>query len=147
MAYEFATYEKKGGIAVVMVNCPERMNASTPRPTFEPDEIWNDSESDPEVWIGILTGAGDKAFSAGNELRDTAKHGMNMVQSPTRVPGASPPDDPPGSPSSPPSTATRWGAARDGAGLRHHHRRRSRSRRLPEPRVGVTAGGAESPAP
>src|SRR5262249_14478316 len=35
-----------------------------------------------EEWLrlGILTGAGDKAFSAGNDLRYTAEHGMNMVR-------------------------------------------------------------------
>src|SRR4029453_12252066 len=34
-------------------------------------------ERDPEVWVGILTGAGDKAFSAGNDLKYTAEHGTN----------------------------------------------------------------------
>ena len=80
MAYQFATYEKKGRIAIVTINRPERMNALHPPATFELHEIWNDFERDPEVWIGILTGAGDKAFSAGNDLRYTAEHGMNMVR-------------------------------------------------------------------
>ena len=81
MAYEFARYEKQGRIAVVTVNRPERMNALHPPANLELHEIWNDFERDPEVWIGILTGAGDKAFSAGNDLRYTAEHGMNMVRS------------------------------------------------------------------
>ena len=80
MAYEFATYEKKGRIAVVTINRPERMNALHPPANFELHEIWSDFERDPELWIGILTGAGDKAFSAGNDLRYTAEHGMNMVR-------------------------------------------------------------------
>jgi enoyl-CoA hydratase/carnithine racemase len=80
MAYQFATYEKKGRIAIVTINRPERMNALHPPANFELHEIWNDFESDPDVWIGILTGAGDKAFSAGNDLRYTAEHGMNMVR-------------------------------------------------------------------
>ena len=80
MAYEFATYEKKGRIAVVTINRPERMNALHPPANFELDEIWNDFERDPEVWVGILTGAGDKAFSAGNDLRFTAEHGRDMVR-------------------------------------------------------------------
>ena len=42
--------------------------------------IWNDFEADPELWVGILTGAGDKAFSAGNDLRFTAEHGRDMVR-------------------------------------------------------------------
>jgi enoyl-CoA hydratase/carnithine racemase len=81
MAYEFATYEKKARIAIVTINRPERMNALHPPANFELHEIWNDFERDPEVWIGILTGAGDKAFSAGNDLRFTAEHGRGMVRS------------------------------------------------------------------
>lgn len=80
MAYEFATYEKKGRLAVVTINRPERMNALHPPASFELHEIWNDFENDPEVWIGILTGAGEKAFSAGNDLKYTAEHGMGMVR-------------------------------------------------------------------
>ncbi len=80
MAYEFAAYEKKGRIATVTINRPERMNALHPPANLELDEIWNDFEQDGEVWVGILTGAGDKAFSAGNDLRFTAEHGMNMVR-------------------------------------------------------------------
>ena len=32
------------------------------------------------MWVGILAGAGDKAFSAGNDLRYTAEHGRDMVR-------------------------------------------------------------------
>lgn len=77
MAYEFATYEKQGRIAIVTLNRPERMNALHPPAHFELHEIWNDFERDPEVWVGILTGAGDRAFSAGNDLKYTAEHGRN----------------------------------------------------------------------
>jgi enoyl-CoA hydratase/carnithine racemase len=80
MAYEFAQYEKTGRIAVVTINRPERMNALHPPANFELHEIWDDFERDPEVWIGILTGTGDRAFSAGNDLRYTAEHGMSMVR-------------------------------------------------------------------
>jgi enoyl-CoA hydratase/carnithine racemase len=74
MGYQFATYEKKGRIAVVTINRPERMNALHPPANLELDQIWNDFEKDPEVWVGIVTGTGDKAFSAGNDLRYTAEH-------------------------------------------------------------------------
>lgn len=80
MAYQFATYEKKGRIAIVTINRPERMNALHPPASFELHEIWDDFERDPDLWVGILTGAGDKAFSAGNDLRFTAEHGQNMVR-------------------------------------------------------------------
>ena len=80
MAYQFATYEKKDRIGIVTVNRPERMNALHPPANFELHEIWNEFERDPDVWVGILTGAGDKAFSAGNDLRYTAEHGRDMVR-------------------------------------------------------------------
>jgi enoyl-CoA hydratase/carnithine racemase len=81
MAYQFATYEKQGRIAIVTLNRPERLNALHPPAHFELHEIWNDFESDPELWVGILTGAGDKAFSAGNDLKYTAEHGRGLVRS------------------------------------------------------------------
>ena len=80
MAYEFATYQKQGRIAIVTINRPERMNALHPPANFELHEIWNDFERDADVWVGILTGAGDKAFSARNDLRFTAEHGRDMVR-------------------------------------------------------------------
>lgn len=80
MAYEFATYEKEGRIATVTINRPERMNALHPPANLELHDIWNDFQNDPEVWIGILTGSGDKAFSAGNDLKYTAEHGLGMVR-------------------------------------------------------------------
>ena len=75
MAYEFATYEKKGRVAIVTINRPERMNALHPPATHELDRIWDDFEADPEVWVGILTGTGEKAFSAGYDLRWASERG------------------------------------------------------------------------
>src|SRR5712691_9156232 len=80
MAYQFATYEKRDRIGIVTINRPERMNALHPPANFELHDIWSDFERDPDVWVGILTGAGDKAFSAGNDLRYTAEHGRDMVR-------------------------------------------------------------------
>jgi enoyl-CoA hydratase len=80
MAYQFASYQKQGRIGVVTINRPERMNALHPPANLELHEIWNEFERDPDVWVGILTGAGDKAFSAGNDLRYTAEHGRDMLR-------------------------------------------------------------------
>ena len=80
MAYQYATYEKKGRLAIVTLNRPERMNALHPPAHVELEEIWDDFEQDPDVWVGILTGAGDKAFSAGNDLKYTAEHGRGTAR-------------------------------------------------------------------
>jgi len=83
MAYKYAIYEKKGRIAYVTLNRPEVYNALHPPAHEELWEIWCDFRDDKEVWVGIVTGAGDKAFSAGNDLKFTAelmKQGPVMQQ-------------------------------------------------------------------
>src|SRR5262245_29700833 len=52
------------------------MNALHPPAGEELDRVWNDFAADPEVWVAILTGAGERAFSAGNDLKWTATHGV-----------------------------------------------------------------------
>lgn len=73
MSYQFATYEKRGRIAYVTLNRPEVMNALHVEAHLELKEIWEDFRDDPEVWVAILTGAGERAFSAGNDLKATAE--------------------------------------------------------------------------
>ena len=76
MELEFVRYEKDGRIATITLNRPEVMNALHPPCHDELGRVFEDFEKDDEVWIAILTGAGDKAFSAGNDLKWTAKHGV-----------------------------------------------------------------------
>lgn len=80
MAYQYAIYEKKGRLAYVTINRPEVMNALHADANRELSEIWTDFRDDPEVWIGILTGAGPRAFSAGNDLKVTAAGGGSISQ-------------------------------------------------------------------
>jgi E-phenylitaconyl-CoA hydratase len=61
-------YEKKGRIAYVTINRPERMNAVDPDTSGELLQAFSDFRDDDEVWVSILTGAGEKAFSAGADL-------------------------------------------------------------------------------
>lgn len=71
MAYEFAIYDRRPAehLAVITLNRPEAMNALHLPATLELNEIWDDFAADPELWVAILTGAGDRAFSAGNDLK------------------------------------------------------------------------------
>ncbi len=70
MPYQFAIYEKRPTehLAVITLNRPEVLNALHLPATLELTEIWDDFAADPELWVAILTGAGDRAFSAGNDL-------------------------------------------------------------------------------
>ncbi|MEU7858267.1 enoyl-CoA hydratase-related protein [Nonomuraea sp. NPDC049141] len=73
MSYEFVRYEKRGRVAYITLNRPEVMNALHLEAHLELKEIWEDFRDDPEVWVAILTGAGERAFSAGNDLKATAQ--------------------------------------------------------------------------
>ncbi|MFH1031694.1 MAG: enoyl-CoA hydratase-related protein [Chloroflexota bacterium] len=74
MKYEYCIYEKKGRIAYITLNRPEVMNSLHILCHRELDGVWNDFRDDPEVWVAIFTGTGEKAFSAGNDLKYTAEH-------------------------------------------------------------------------
>ena len=76
MAYEYVLYEKKDHIATITMNRPEVMNSVHPPATAELSGIWDDAIADDNVWIVILTGAGERACSAGNDLKYTASKGM-----------------------------------------------------------------------
>ncbi len=74
MSYEFIIYEKKERIATITFNRPERMNALH-LPAQQ--ELWDallDFKNDPDLWVVILTGTGEKAFCAGNDIKWMAEH-------------------------------------------------------------------------
>ncbi|HEX9076074.1 MAG TPA: enoyl-CoA hydratase-related protein, partial [Anaerolineae bacterium] len=75
MDYEFIKVEKKEHVTLVTINRPEVMNALHPPASREMDHAFDEFAADPEAWVAILTGAGDKAFSAGNDLKWQAQHG------------------------------------------------------------------------
>jgi enoyl-CoA hydratase/carnithine racemase len=79
MAYEFVRYEKKNHIAYVTMNRPEVMNALHPPANEELTAVWDDFAADADCWVAILTGAGERAFSAGNDLKWTATHGAVRI--------------------------------------------------------------------
>ena len=64
-------YETHGRIAVVTINRPEAMNALSPAMLTAFDEVFRQFSSDDELWVAVLTGAGDKAFCAGADLKET----------------------------------------------------------------------------
>ena len=61
-------YEKKGRLASVTINRPERRNAIDGETSRELLEAFSDFRDDDELWVSVLTGAGDQAFSAGADL-------------------------------------------------------------------------------
>jgi len=61
-------YQKKGRLAYVTINRPERRNAIDGDTSKELLDAFTDFKEDDELWVAVLTGAGDVAFSAGADL-------------------------------------------------------------------------------
>ncbi len=61
-------YKKEGRIAIFTINRPEAMNALSEEVHQKLNAAMTDFRDDPELWVAILTGAGDRAFSAGQDI-------------------------------------------------------------------------------
>ncbi len=61
-------YEISGAIATITVNNPP-LNVFTPTLHHDLFDVLQDFNTNPEVRCGILTGAGDRAFSAGDDIK------------------------------------------------------------------------------
>jgi enoyl-CoA hydratase/carnithine racemase len=75
MAYEFIKVDREGPVTLFTLNRPEVMNALHSPMHFELHEAFDAFAADPEQWVGIVTGAGERAFSAGNDLKHQAGGG------------------------------------------------------------------------
>lgn len=63
-------FDISGGVARVTINRPERMNAINSATQTRLEGIWHEIETNPEIRCVVLTGRGEKAFSAGADLKD-----------------------------------------------------------------------------
>ncbi len=70
---EFSQVERDGRVLIVTIDRPEVMNSLHPPANEELTAAFDDFEADPELWVAIVTGAGERAFSAGNDLKYTAR--------------------------------------------------------------------------
>jgi len=68
-SYQNILYEKKGRVAYVTINRPEVMNAINPPTYKELTDAWADYIADDDLWVAIFTGAGERAFCAGADLK------------------------------------------------------------------------------
>jgi enoyl-CoA hydratase/carnithine racemase len=70
---EFCEVDRDGRILTVTIARPEVMNALHPPANEELGAVFDEFAADPDLWVAIITGAGDRAFSAGNDLKYTAR--------------------------------------------------------------------------
>ena len=69
----YCTVEHDGPLTIVTINRPEAMNALTPAANAELSEVFDAFAADPNQWVAILTGAGERAFCAGNDLKEMVR--------------------------------------------------------------------------
>lgn len=80
MSDEPVKLERQGGVAVVIINRPERMN-SLSRATLEAfGRIGQELHGDPSLRAIVVTGAGEKAFCAGADLKERKGMDENAVR-------------------------------------------------------------------
>jgi len=86
MAFETILLERRGPVAILRFNRPDKLNAMSSKMKDEIIAALHDLEADDAVRVAVLTGAGDKAFVAGadiNEFKDrTSIEQWDLYQEP-----------------------------------------------------------------
>ena len=79
-------YTKEGKIAIFTINRPETRNAIGVDDLRMLHETMVDFRDDPDLWVGIITGAGEKAFSAGADVNDVLPYDQKNRSKPGSTP-------------------------------------------------------------
>ncbi|MSO99609.1 MAG: enoyl-CoA hydratase [Acetobacteraceae bacterium] len=69
MTHQFCTVQDEGRLRIVTLNRPEVLNALHADANDELAAVWDEFAARDDLWVGIVTGAGGRAFSAGNDLK------------------------------------------------------------------------------
>ena len=70
-------YDIKGRIATITINRPDKLNALNGKTIAELDDVFNRIKSDPEIFVVVITGSGEKAFVAGADIAELNK--LNVI--------------------------------------------------------------------
>jgi len=76
MNFENILFEKKNAIAYVTINRPKVLNALNMSTMEELRQAFTDIKHDAAIRVAILTGGGEKAFVAGADINELAKHNV-----------------------------------------------------------------------
>src|SRR5215212_376534 len=71
-SYETLLVERRGRVAIITINRPEKRNALNIQTREEGAQILEELRDDESVGVVIFTGAGDKAFIAGADIAEFA---------------------------------------------------------------------------
>jgi enoyl-CoA hydratase len=84
MTADEVLFEVRDRVGYVTLNRPERRNALSYRVMDRLVELFGRCDADPEIWAVVLTGVGDRAFSAGADLKELDE--LARAGEPIRVP-------------------------------------------------------------
>ena len=73
-------FEVADHVARITLNRPEVMNAMDPEMYAALSQAWIEVRDNPDIWVAIITGAGDRAFTAGADLRKTIPREPEMYE-------------------------------------------------------------------
>jgi enoyl-CoA hydratase/carnithine racemase len=76
---EFVKIARAGPLTIVTLDRPELLNALHPPAHHELSAVFDQFAGDPEQWVAIVTGSGDRAFCAGNDLKFRAAFGRQSM--------------------------------------------------------------------
>lgn len=84
MNFEDILYSAGDGIATITINRPSARNALRPRTYEELTAAFHQAANDATVGVVVLTGAGDKAFCAGGDVKDQAHRTSHLARAQIR---------------------------------------------------------------
>ncbi len=76
---EFCRVEREGHLLTITIDRPQVRNALHRGASDELDQVWTMYETDPDLRVAILTGAGDRAFSAGYDMKEPSGQGPSRT--------------------------------------------------------------------
>lgn len=73
-------FELRDGVALITLNRPERLNALDADAYRRLSELWTRVRDDPAVRVAIVTGAGERAFSTGADLKSYVNRPQDLSE-------------------------------------------------------------------
>src|SRR5918912_595851 len=80
MAYEYILVEKDSGVAILTMNRPDKLNAMNRQLSAELHDAVQQMEADEAIGCIVITGAGERAFSAGGDIHEQRENDRTYTQ-------------------------------------------------------------------
>jgi len=80
MAYEYILVEKEHGVAILTLNRPDKLNAMNRQLSAELHDAVTQMSADEAIGCIVITGAGDRAFSAGGDIHEQRENDRLYTQ-------------------------------------------------------------------